>query len=392
MSASEWENIHATAPVFDLHIHPAMNRLVIRQNLNIRHIVSHSFSPFSVRASWPQMKQGGYSAILSIVHLPERGLINDFPIVKLFRLLRPDLWRKVMVGSTFDATLRLLDDFEQVIAGAAPAKAQLVKSVSELDAILSQPAASRPIAVLHAIEGAHSLGMEEASEDDILRHLETFYQRGVAYITLAHFYPNRVVNPCFPFPEDFANLSVTRDIWRDLTLGLTDLGWRVVERMMDLGMLIDLAHCTPVARKQLFDLADRRGQRVPFLATHVGAYAINPSPYNLQDWEIRRIARDGGIVGVIFMPYWLFPHGAGHGVDYIAQTLRHFIDVAGEDHVGVGTDFDGFTTPPTDLTDTSEMPRLTQRLLVEGYSTDSIKKLLGGNALRVVREGWGRKS
>lgn len=391
MSASEWENIHATSPVFDLHIHPAMSRLVIRQNLNVRGIVSRSFSPFSVRASWPQMRQGGYGTILSIIHVPERGLIKDFPIIQLFRILRPDVWRKVMVGSTFDVTLRLMDEFEEVIAGAAPVKAQLVKSVAELDAILDQPAASRPIAVLHAIEGAHSLGMEEASEDDVLRHLETLYQRGVAYMTLAHFYPNRVVFPCFPFPEDFANLSVTRDIWRDLTLGLTDFGRRVVERMMDLGMLIDLSHCTPVARKQLFDLADARGQRVPFLATHVGAYAINPSPYNLQDWEIKRIARDGGIVGVIFMPYWLFPHGAGHGINYIAQTLRYFIDVAGEDHVGIGTDFDGFTTPPEDLKDTSEMPRLTQRLLVEGYTSESIKKILGGNALRVVRDGWGKK-
>jgi microsomal dipeptidase-like Zn-dependent dipeptidase len=391
-AATEWENIHANAPVCDLHIHPAMSRLVIKQNLNVRGIVSRSFSPFSVRASWPQMKQGGYSAILSVVHLPERGLVNDFPIIKLFRLLRPDLWRKLMVGSTFDATLRLMDEFEQVIAAAAPVRAQLVKSVAALDAVLNQPAASRPIAVLHAVEGAHSLGMEDASDDDVLRHLETFYERGVAYMTLAHFYPNRVVHPCFPFPEDFANLSVTRDIWRDLTLGLTDLGRRVVARMMDLGMLIDLSHCTPVARKELFDLADARGQRVPFLATHVGAYSINPSPYNLQDWEIRRIARDGGIVGVIFMPYWLFPHGAGHGIDLIAQTLRHFIDVAGEDHVGLGTDFDGFTTPPTDLKDTSEMPRLTQRLLVEGYTPDCIKKVLGGNALRVVRDGWGKKS
>lgn len=90
-TASAWDNIHAGAPVCDLHVHPAMSRLVIKQNLNVRGIVSRSFSPFSVRASWPQMKQGGYSAILSVVHLPERGLVNDFPIIKLFRLLRPDL-------------------------------------------------------------------------------------------------------------------------------------------------------------------------------------------------------------------------------------------------------------------------------------------------------------
>ncbi len=386
-----WKSVQSESPVFDLHIHPAMNRLVIKQNLNVRQIVSRSFNPFAVRASWPKMKLGGYSAILSILHVPERGLIKDFPIIKLFKFLRPDLWRKLMVGSTFDVTLRLMNDFEQVIASAAPVKAQLAKSVTELNAILSQPSSQRPIAVVHAIEGAHSLGLQDTSDENIFRHLETFYQRGVAYLTLAHFYPNRITHPCYPFPEDFANLAAKRTIWRDLTLGLTDLGKRVVGRMIELGMLIDISHCTPIARKQLFDLADASGVRVPFLATHVGAYEINPSPYNLQDWEIKRIARDGGIVGVIFMPYWLTPHGSGQGINYLAQTLKHFVNVAGEDSIGIGTDFDGFTTPPEDLKDASEMPRLTQRLQAEGYTLERMKKILGGNALRVVREGWGKK-
>ena len=62
-----------------------------------------------------------------------------------------------------------------------------------------------------------------------------------------------------------------------------------------------------------------------------------------------------------------------------------------EDYVGLGTDLDGFTTPPEDLKDASEMPRLTQRMIVEGYSADRINKILGGNALRVLREGWGKK-
>jgi len=60
--------------------------------------------------------------------------------------------------------------------------------------------------------------------------------------------------------------------------------------------------------------------------------------------------------------------------------------------VGLGTDFDGFTTPPEDLKDASEMPRLTQRLLVEGYGEERVKKILGGNALRVLREGWGKQN
>ena len=146
---------------------------------------------------------------------------------------------------------------------------------------------------------------------------------------------------------------------------------------------------TGVPRQRIYDIV---GQRAPLLMTHVGAYAANPDPYNPQDWELKKIADTGGIVGVIFMPYWLMPHASKRGLNAIVQTLRHFINVAGLDHVGIGTDFDGFTDPPDDLPDASKLPRLTQRLLVEGYASSAIARLLGGNALRVLRQGWGRKS
>ncbi len=385
-----WRAIQAAAPVFDLHIHPAMNRLAIKQNLNVRSVVSRSFNPFAVRASWPRLKSGGYRAILSVLHVPERGLIKDFPIINLFHFLRPDLWHQLMATPPFDATLKIMADLEQIVAASTPVKMQMAKSIDELDAILSQPIEQRPIAVVHAVEGAHSLGGPEASEDGILRNVDEFFQRGGAYITLAHFYPNRVVYPCYPFPEDFANLSSNPNIWRDLTQGLSDLGKRVVAKMIDRGMLIDLSHSTPTARREVYQIAEASGKRVPLLATHIGTYEINPAPYNLADWEVKRIARDGGVVGVIFMPYWLMPNATGQGINFLFRTLDHFINIAGEDHVGLGTDFDGFTTPPEDLKDASEMPRLTQRMIVEGYSEERINKILGGNAWRVLREGWGK--
>ncbi len=390
MSMALWQSIHETKPVVDLHIHPAMNRLVLKQNLGLRYVVSRSFNPFAVRASWPRLHDGGYGAILSVIHVPERGLLDDFPIMKLFRVLRPDLWKKLIDSSYIDATLSLLDDLESSVGESD--LVQLARSVTEFNAILSQPLGQRRIAVVNAIEGAHSLGGPDETEADIFRNLETLYQRGVAYITLGHFYPNRVVNPCYPFPEDFANLSSNPNIWRDLTLGLTDLGQRVVERMIELGIIIDLSHCTPTARQQVFDIADASGKKVPLVATHIGAYEYNPTPYNLRDWEVKRVARDGGMVGVIFMPYWLISHGHGQGLNDVARTIEYFINIAGEDAVGLGTDFDGFTTPPEDLKDASEMLRLTQRLLVDGYTERTVCKILGGNALRVLRDGWGKKN
>ena len=176
---------------------------------------------------------------------------------------------------------------------------------------------------------------------------------------------------------------------RDLTQGLTRFGEQVVERMVELGMLIDIAHCTPPARKRIYDIV---GNRAPLIASHVGAYTINPDPYNLKDWEIKRIADGGGVIGVILMNYWLMPRESVRGLNIITQTLRAFVNAAGEDAVGLGTDFDGFTEPPSDLLNAAQLPRLTQRLLAEGFGEALVQKILGGNALRVLRDGWGKRN
>ena len=115
MTAPRWQIIHDNKPVVDLHIHPAMNRLVLKQNLGLRYVVSRSFNPLAVRASWPRLHDGGYGAILSVIHLPERGLLDDFPIMKLFRYLRPDLWKTLIAAPYIDATLSLLDDLEESV-------------------------------------------------------------------------------------------------------------------------------------------------------------------------------------------------------------------------------------------------------------------------------------
>jgi len=345
-----------------------------------------------VRASFPRLHTGSFDVILSVLHVPEKGLLNDFPIARLFRFLRPDLWRKLVTAPPIDATLAIMADMEAAVAQSTPRYAmKMACSVKDLDEIMSIPKDKRPIAVIHCIEGAHSLGTNDTSDEEVMRNLEMLYQRGVAYITLAHFYPNRVTNPCYPFPEDIAHLAVHPELWRDLTLGLTDLGKRVVERMIELGMLIDLSHSTPTARKQVYDIVDASGKHTPLLATHVGAYGLNPSPYNLTDWEIKRIARDGGVVGVIFMPYWLMPKETGQGINFISRHIQYLIDTGGEDVASIGTDFDGFTTPPEDLDNASQMYRLFQRLVVDGHSVERIKKVVGGNGLRAVREGWGKK-
>jgi len=97
------------------------------------------------------------------------------------------------------------------------------------------------------------------------------------------------------------------------------------------------------------------------------------------------------VMGVIFMPYWLMPKESGQGINFISRHIQYVVNTAGEDVVGIGTDFDGFTTPPDDLDNAAQLPRLTQRLTIDGHKEERIKKILGGNALRAIREGWGKK-
>src|SRR5512139_4253123 len=151
MTTPLWQSIHDRKPVVDLHIHPAMNRLVLKQNLGLRYVVSRSFNPFAVRASWPRLRDCGYGAILSVIHLPERGLLNDFPIMKLFRVLRPDLWKKLIDTPYISATLNLLDDLEKSVGESN--LVQMAKSAAELEAILTRPIEQRPIAVVNVVEG-----------------------------------------------------------------------------------------------------------------------------------------------------------------------------------------------------------------------------------------------
>jgi microsomal dipeptidase-like Zn-dependent dipeptidase len=389
----DWRQVHYDdSTIVDLHAHPSLKISLFDRVFTAPLHADGAFNPFSFRSNYGNLRQGGVDVLLSVIYPPEREVVlQEAPILKLLRYIRPRTWRMVFDGSYFDVANRMLDDLERAVAQAGdPAtgrpQAQIAHSLAELEAILAQDN-GRPIALIHCLEGAHCLNSGPGTTtQQLLANLEHFFRRGAAYLTLAHFFENDVVHPCFPWPEDIQKLGFFNSE-RDITLGLKPAGEQVVERMVELGMLIDLSHCTPPARARIYDIV---GQRAPLLMTHVGAYSVNPDPYNPQDWELKRIAGTGGLVGVIFMPYWLAPYARKRGLNAIAQTLRHFVDVAGLDHVGVGTDFDGFTDPPDDLHDARHLGRLTQRLLAERFTPQQISQIWGGNALRVLRQGWGR--
>ncbi len=339
----DWHELHHNATLLDLHAHPSFNVSLFNRSITSRFYPSRSaFDPFSVRTNIPALRQGGVDIMLSVVYAPERGIFDECRYLRILRFFMKSVWKKIYGRPYFDVTSEMLDEMEAALAQAVDPTtnkplAKFAHSLAELDGILSG-GPDRPVAYIHAIEGGHCI-------DGKLENLRAFYERGVAYLVLAHFFANEIVNPVFPWPEKIQKFGCFQGE-RDITLGLTAFGEQVVEMMVEMGMLIDVSHCTPTARARIYEIvANRR----PILATHVGAYEINPSPYNLKDWELKKIADSGGVAGVIFMNYWLMPHETNRGLNFIARTIEHFVNQAGIDHVGIGSDFDGFTDPPDDL-------------------------------------------
>lgn len=415
----QWRSLHHQATVVDLHAHPSLKVALFRRQLAKRYRGAPTmFWPPALRTDFPDLQEGGVDVLLSAIYVPEVPILKDIPLLRLLRIVQRQAWKSMVVPPYFDAAVNAMDDLEAEVArynqrrSSSQRPVQVVRSKTELNDVLNQEE-PRPIAIVHTAEGAHNLqgvksgkeaeGLngygEQEIEDEILGNLQTLFDRGAASLTLAHFFPNRVVSPVFPFPEKLLSLA-RKDVLvkHDPSRGLTDLGQKVVEKMLGLGMIVDVSHCTPKARAQIYDIVDGERKNALVIATHIGAYAINPSLYNLEDWEIKWIADHGGVVGVIFMNYWLMPHETNLGLNFISRTIAHFIDAAGTAGVAAfGSDFDGFTDPPDEMPNASQLPKLTQRLLAERaaggrrkYDDDTVRAILGGNALRVLREGWGR--
>lgn len=257
------------------------------------------------------------------------------------------------------------------------------------------------IASLMGIEGGHAI-------ENSLSALRDFYRLGIRYMTLTHNNTN-----------DWADSA--RDEARHN--GLTEFGREVVREMNRLGMLVDVSH---VSDKTMSDVLDT--SRAPIIASHSSARALNDHPRNIPDDLLRRIATNGGVVMINFYPGFidrkyaeadkarearLKPQLDALGVEFkddpkrlaeetkkledtiplptpplsvLIDHIDHVRRVAGVDHVGLGSDFDGVPSLPEGMKDVSELPNITYELLRRGYTEKDIRKVLGENFIRVFAE------
>ncbi len=163
--------------------------------------------------------------------------------------------------------------------------------------------------------------------------------------------------------------------------GLTAFGKEYVRKLNAKKIFVDLAH---INREGFFDAVEVHDKTQPLLVTHTGVKGVTDHWRNLDDDQLRAVAATGGTVGVIYQSSFLGEPFWGGSAEGVVRHLDHIIGVVGEDHVSLGSDWDGAICPPRDLATPLDLPRLVERFLSRGWTADRIHKILGGNFLRTV--------
>lgn len=164
--------------------------------------------------------------------------------------------------------------------------------------------------------------------------------------------------------------------------GLSEFGREFVVRMQEKRILVDLAH---INRKGFFDAVEATDPSIPLVVTHTGVQGVRKSWRNIDDEQIRAIAGRGGTIGIIYHPQFLDNVLYRCPLSRVIDHMAHVIEVAGDDHVSLGSDYDGMIWLPNELRDITHQPKLVELMLRRGWSERRIRKILGENFLRVLR-------
>lgn len=285
----------------------------------------------------------------------------------------------------------------------APNRMTLVRTPAEL----KQAIKDNRLATMLGVEGGHMI-------EDKIENLDALYVRGVRYLTLT--WNNSTSWATSAADETTKGVSLTHK-------GLTDHGKKIVTRMNELGMLIDISHNGEQTFWDVIKLTKK-----PIIASHSSVWKICPHRRNLKDAQIKAIARNGGVIHLNFYAGFLdstYENKAaqliakhkpeidsliakGAQPDYAAiMTMEKYKDetnairpplsllidhidyivrLVGVDHVGLGSDFDGIEAAPRELNGVQDFPLITKALLERGYNKKSIRKILGENFLRVFKD------
>lgn len=329
------------------------------------------------RVTIPKLQEGGVGVALSVAY----SFFDEFDLDRPY-------------GSPPEAgylprLFRQLDIVETDIREHHAGEAVVVRDRAGLD----QELGKGRVVLVHCVEGGFHLGDSAESVD---RAVTSLARRGVAYIVLPHLFWRGVAtnSPALPFLPDW----IYRLLFAQPDLGLSELGKAAVKAMVREGVLIDLSHMSERALAETLELLDELdpGRRVPVLASH-GAFRFGRQEYGVNEATLRRIAGRDGVVGLIFAQ-----HQLNDGVrrsrttsfeesfDVICRHVDRIAEITGAHRcAAIGSDFDGFIKPTMGgLESMTDMARL-ERSLRDRYGDGDADLICSGNALRVLRAGWG---
>ena len=338
--------LHRESIVADLHADP----LLFGRDLLERSEAGH--------VDIPRLLDGGVALqVFSLVTRAPLGYNEeatdpDRPdLITLFALTH--FWPPSTYFSQRERVLYHAGRFEDM-AARSDGRLRLVRDRGDLETLLAaRRAGEQVVGGLLAIEGSHVLSSDFRDE------LDAFFARGLRMASLTHFFDNE-------FAGSVQGLEKG---------GLTMRGRELVAAFESRGIVIDLAHASHATIDDVLAIARR-----PVVFSHTGVAGTCDQYHNLRDEHVRAIAANGGVIGIGLWDTAVCGSTARHTI----RAMRHVIDLVGDSHVGLGSDFDGYVRAHFDA---SGMPLLTQAMLDEGFEPDTIRRILGGNVLRVLRSG-----
>jgi microsomal dipeptidase-like Zn-dependent dipeptidase len=367
----------------DIHAHPAMNAYFWDRDLRKHYFTGMAFNPLASLTDFQMLMQGDVRVLWSVLHVPEVDYFDN-PAIRLLAHFTKG-GRSMLKLNGWESMLRMMGEMEWQAARAGD-EFRIARCNDELDAAV----AAGKRALVHTVEGGHMISAGLPHEDIAgrLARVEELSRRGVASITIAHLFRNDLAGHSECIPPDQHKIPFWKlDTKVDDKRGLTKAGEEVLKKMAEVRIVPDVTHCSPVSRKEIYKLV---GDKIPIVATHIGVKTLNDVEVNLDEDDVKAIAASGGVVGTIFMPYWLEETHPDNGLDAIWRTMKQVNEWSGGEwqHVAIGTDFDGFTDPPDDCDCSAQLPRVQEMLEAEGLTRPQVEAVLGANARRVLRTGW----
>lgn len=274
----------------------------------------------------------------------EAGARDNITLIAVLQRWPIATWKSLTARALFQA--ERLDELIQ----RKPEQITWIRSFDELNSWFERRKENpKLIGALLGTEGSHAL-------DGKIENVQTLFDHGFRMMSLQHFFDNKLGGSLHGVSQ----------------AGLTPFGREVVAKINELDIILDVSHSSEQAVDEVLALSTR-----PVVVSHTGFNGHCDSPRNISDAHMQRIANAGGLIAV---GYW---EGAvcGTAPDDVAAAIRYGIDLVGEDHVALGSDFDGAVTTRFD---TSELVAVTDALIRAGLSDEQIKKVMGGNMLRFI--------